>query len=324
MTLQDAHDEFCAQLIGLHGQSLRTVASHRGVVAILRSDLPQLKHVEDLTSTAIERFFMHGRAVRGWAPATVNTYHKRLNVFCGWAVERGLLQTNPIRAIPRARLGHRVPKALSLEQAERLMTASSVLYCDRPYLAARNQAILALFMYAGLRRGELLGLKLSDIDDERRLLLVRAGKGDKDRTIPLAGPAIVALDAYRRARATKGRTHAGLFLSDGHDRPITNQALKRVKGRLIEGTGVRFHWHQLRHTFATLMIEGGCDIYALSKMMGHADISTTTVYLSASVRHLQGELAKHPLSRSASSSPRLNTREHGRTRPTYTGECAAS
>ena len=67
-------------------------------------------------------------------------------------------------------------------------------------------------------------------------------------------------------------------------------------GGIIKSTsGVKFTIHGLRHTFATLMIEGGCDIYSLSKMMGHSDIKTTTIYLSASVEHLRDQMKKHPL-----------------------------
>ena len=64
----------------------------------------------------------------------------------------------------------------------------------------------------------------------------------------------------------------------------------------------RFHLHTLRHTFATLMLEGGCDIFALSKMMGHSDIKTTTIYLAASPQHLRAQIAKHSLSHPAGSS----------------------
>jgi len=64
---------------------------------------------------------------------------------------------------------------------------------------------------------------------------------------------------------------------------------------LREASGLRFTIHQLRHTFATLMMEGGCDIYSLSRMMGHSDIKTTTIYLSASADHLRAQIGKHPL-----------------------------
>lgn len=71
--------------------------------------------------------------------------------------------------------------------------------------------------------------------------------------------------------------------------------VRKLIVKLKEASGVEFHAHLLRHTFATLMVEGGCDIYSLSKMMGHSQINTTTIYLSASVVHLQKQMHKHPL-----------------------------
>jgi site-specific recombinase XerD len=65
--------------------------------------------------------------------------------------------------------------------------------------------------------------------------------------------------------------------------------------KLKDASGVSFHIHMLRHTFATLMLEGGCDIYSLSRMMGHSDIKTTTIYLSATAEHLRAQMGKHPM-----------------------------
>jgi site-specific recombinase XerD len=71
--------------------------------------------------------------------------------------------------------------------------------------------------------------------------------------------------------------------------------LKLLVRLVREVAGLRFGVHQLRHTFATLMLEGGCDIFAISKMLGHSDIKTTTIYLAATAEHLRAQMAKHPL-----------------------------
>ena len=81
------------------------------------------------------------------------------------------------------------------------------------------------------------------------------------------------------------------------DQRFTADGLKKVIVIIRERTGIHLTPHALRHTFATLMLEGGCDIFSLSKMMGHSDIKTTTVYLSTSVQHLQSQIMKHPLNR---------------------------
>jgi site-specific recombinase XerD len=76
---------------------------------------------------------------------------------------------------------------------------------------------------------------------------------------------------------------------------LTEISLKRLVAKIRNATGMSFTIHKLRHTFATLMLEGGCDIYSLSKMMGHSDIKTTTIYLAASAEHLRAQMVKHPL-----------------------------
>jgi site-specific recombinase XerD len=86
-----------------------------------------------------------------------------------------------------------------------------------------------------------------------------------------------------------------VFVSSIRDCGFTDDGLKRVIRSLIEATRMKLHVHTLRHTFATLMLEGGCDIFALSRMMGHTDIKTTTIYLAASSTHLRGQIARHPL-----------------------------
>ncbi|MCI5056815.1 MAG: site-specific integrase, partial [Flavobacteriales bacterium] len=78
---------------------------------------------------------------------------------------------------------------------------------------------------------------------------------------------------------------------------FTDSGLRHLTSELRKVCNIDFTIHRLRHTFATLMIEGGCDIYSLSKMMGHSDISTTTIYLSTTTEHLRGQIMKHPLNR---------------------------
>lgn len=128
-----------------------------------------------------------------------------------------------------------------------------------------------------------------------RNLLVRSGKGNKDRLIPLEDALIRSKQAYLTDRERLKRVHPRLFVSLTDDRPMGYQAVKRLVDKLRDKSGIHFTPHMLRHTFATLMLEGGADIYAISNMMGHSDIKTTTIYLTATTAHLHKEITKHPL-----------------------------
>jgi site-specific recombinase XerD len=155
--------------------------------------------------------------------------------------------------------------------------------------------MLATCLHAGLRRAELLSLKFVDADVDNLTIFVRCGKGRKDRMIPMSFTLANILRNYLKERGKIKTIVPELFITrDGRDRVRLN-SFNWFINRFRRISGINFTLHKLRHTFATLMIEGGCDIYSLSKMMGHSDITTTTIYLAASIEHLRSQIAKHPL-----------------------------
>lgn len=137
--------------------------------------------------------------------------------------------------------------------------------------------------------------KPTDVDVENLTIFVSQGKGSKDRIIPMSFTLAQSLRKYLEERKRMNKTCAEFFCSLTYNRGFTSHGLKRLVIQLRKASGVKFSVHKLRHTFATLMLEGGCDIYSLSKMMGHSDIKTTTIYLTASAEHLRSQMTKHPL-----------------------------
>jgi site-specific recombinase XerD len=103
------------------------------------------------------------------------------------------------------------------------------------------------------------------------------------------------LREYLAERSRLGKRGEHFFTALRGDKAFTYRALTRVVAEIRQGTGIEFSAHRLRHTFGTLMLEGGCDLFSLQKMMGHSDIKTTTIYLSASASMLRAQMAKHPL-----------------------------
>jgi site-specific recombinase XerD len=162
-------------------------------------------------------------------------------------------------------------------------------------LRARNHALFSTFVHAGLRRSELIHLQYSDVDLENNALFVRQGKGAKDRMIPISYVLAETLHRYIEERKKLNYMSPRFFVSSKKDQGLSLDGLKHLIDQVCRITGFKFSSHKLRHTFATLMLEGGCDIYSLSKMMGHSDIKTTTIYLSASIEHLRTQIDKHPL-----------------------------
>ena len=184
---------------------------------------------------------------------------------------------------------------MTVEQAQKILYwANAYPYmCDHE--RNRSVAIFAMFMYAVLRFQELVGLKLEDVDFNTKIITVYEGKGRKERRIPLNSKLEQYLKPYLNERSKINRYSMYFFVSTRTQNKIGYNLIKRLFTKISGKTKIEFHPHMLRHTFATLMLEGGCDIYSLSKMMGHSNITTTTIYLTATVGLLQKQILKHPL-----------------------------
>ena len=204
------------------------------------------------------------------------------------------MQLNPMTDIEIPKLEKKLPSKLTKQEALKILEIVYNYPYSSTFLRCRNYAIFSLFIFAGLRKQELLNLNFADVDIENLSILIRQGKGNKDRVIPINHTLAQSLKNYSDERKKLNKTCPQFFTSFNHNQGFTESGLKRLIDK-IRGTWESFTAHKLRHTFATLLLEGGCDIYSLSKMMGHSDIKTTTIYLYASVEHLRGQITKHPL-----------------------------
>lgn len=294
MELQTLADLFCDHAQYFLGYSPATLSRYRTAIRLLQKS-QDLRTIAECTPDAVRAFFYRGRTEHNWTASTFLTYHKSLAAFFRWCVAEHRLSSNPIEGIALPRLERRLPVRLSLDEARRLLELVANARNGSRFHRSRNHALLATCLYAGLRRMELLRLVLSDMDVEGRSILVRQGKGSKDRYVPMHPALAGIVRQYLEERRLAGKACAQVFTSVRRDEGLTIDGLRQVIVSLQKAPTPRFHLHTLRHTFATLMLEGGCDIYALSKMMGHSDIKTTTIYLAASAQHLRAQISRHPL-----------------------------
>jgi site-specific recombinase XerD len=218
-----------------------------------------------------------------------------LVVFFRWCVERNHLPSNPADGIETPKLTKTLPARLTKQEATRLLEYIENYPWPYTFQRWRNHAIFATFLHAGLRKRELLRLKMIDLDLENQSLFVRQGKGGKDRIVPVSATLAGSLRRYLKERSRLGKACPEVFTSLNRDMGFTDQGLKNLVAAARRMTGMHLRVHTLRHSFATLMLEGGCDLFSLSKMMGHSDIKTTTIYLAASAAHLRTQMMKHPL-----------------------------
>ena len=251
--------------------------------------------LEQITEEKLRKFFFDGRVERKWSTVTFMGYYKSIKVFLDGCVKERFITTNPILDVEVPKLEKRLPTKLTKQESQKILEHALNMPYPYKFLRYRNHAIFATFIFSVLRKKELINLHYTDVDLENLSLFVRQGKGAKDRIIPISYTLAQSLKRYLEERKRLNKSCPQFFTSLNRNMGINESGLKNLVNAMVHITGIKFTLHKLRHTFATLMLEGGCDIYALSKMLGHNDIKTTTIYLFATAEHLKLQMNKHPM-----------------------------
>jgi integrase/recombinase XerD len=235
------------------------------------------------------------------AAATIGRKVACLRSFYRHLRREGLIEHDPTAELRGPRKSQRLPKVLSRDEVARLLAEPK----GTDPRALRDRALLEIMYACGLRASEATGMKVEDVDLEEGVVRAR-GKGSKERLVPIGRQAVGALRAYcRRGRPAllgAGLDHAGarasnqLFLNR-RGTGLTRQGLYKIVQGHARGAGLaeRMSPHTLRHTFATHLLAGGCDLRSLQEMLGHADLSTTQVYTHLSADRLKDAyFSAHP------------------------------
>lgn len=294
MDIQILSQKFCDYSLSIRGYSVNTIRRYRYAISCY-SRFAGVTLLEQVTEENVRAVLFEGRTERKWSVNTYLVYYKSLLVFFRWCVKNGHMQKNPVEGVEVPKLEKRLPSKLTKSDALRLLEIAYNYPYEYKFLRYRNHAIFAAFIFAGLRKQELLQLRFADVDLENRTIFIRQGKGKKDRIVPISYALAQTLKRYAEERKRLGKTNPEFFCSLRGSVGFTENGLAKLVQQMRKPLGLPFSVHKLRHTFATLMLEGGCDIYSLSRMMGHSDIKTTTIYLSASAEHLREQIGKHPL-----------------------------
>ena len=238
----------------------------------------------EVTKPMLERYQRHlyyvrkadGRALsaRGqvWRLGPVRAYFK-------WLTRQNVLLWNPASELELPRTQRRLPKhVLSVSEVEKVLALPDV----KDVFGLRDRALLETLYSTGIRRKELIGLGLFDIDTERGTLHVREGKGGRERVVPIGERARLWIDKYINDARTEllvppdaGVLFLTRFGEAFRPAPLTNLVRGYVDRAELGKTG---SCHLFRHTLATVMLEHGADIRYIQEMLGHASIATTEIY----------------------------------------------
>jgi integrase/recombinase XerD len=228
------------------------------------------------------------------SPATVHRKAACLRSFYRHLRREGVRDSDPAASLSPPRRGRKLPQVLTRGEVEKLLSRPK----GTEPAALRDRALLELMYACGLRASEAIGLEVGDVDLDDKILRAR-GKGSKERIVPIGGTAATAVRIYLergRPELVKGVGQPTLFLNF-RGGALTRQGLYKIVRRHAEaaGLGDRMSPHTLRHTFATHLLAGGCDLRSVQEMLGHADVSTTQLYTHLSSQRLKDVYFKaHP------------------------------
>jgi integrase/recombinase XerD len=265
---------------------------------------------DEVTKPMIDRYqrslFYHRR--KNGQPLSFRTQYLMLTwvkQYFRWLVRENHILYNPASEIELPRVERRLPKhVLTANEADRVLAQPDV---TTPF-GLRDRAMLEVLYSTGMRRSELAHLSIYDVDPERGIVVIRQGKGKKDRVVPIGDRALAWLQKYlddARPQLVAEPDDAFMFLAYT-GQPFSPDLLTRWVADYVDAAniGKRGSCHLFRHSVATLMLERGADIRYVQEMLGHASIETTQFYTKVSIRQLKEiHSATHPAAKLERATP---------------------
>ncbi|MFD5277883.1 tyrosine recombinase XerC [Pseudarthrobacter sp. NPDC058362] len=289
--LTDALDAFCRYISGERAMSAHTLRAYRGDLGSLLSFAAGegCTGPEGLELGTLRRW-LGTQSQSGVARATLARRAATARSFTAWALREERIDADPALRLKAPQRERQLPGVLQESKLNRILDRLEQAAAEGDPLAVRNRALVELLYATGIRVGELTGLDIDDLDQDRRTLRV-IGKGDKERTVPYGVPAAVALDDWlRRGRPQLAGAGSGpaLFLGARGGRVGQRQVRSLVHG-LFEALGDTSASgpHALRHSAATHLLDGGADLRAVQEILGHSSLATTQIYTHVSVDRLR-------------------------------------
>ena len=263
-------------------------------------------HVTKASLENYQRHLFHYRKKDG-QPLAVASQHSRLaplKVWFKWLAHRNYISDDPASELELPRVGYKLPNVLNKDEAEQVLLQPNL----EARLGIRDRALLEFLYSTGIRRMELLHLRLYDVDQKHGLVVIREGKGKRDRVVPVGDRALTWLDKYLTELRPQlvVKPDEGIVFLTTMGAPFTPNHLSLLARRYVRAAelGKTGACHIFRHTMATLMLEGGADIRYIQAMLGHVRLDTTQIYTHVSIRMLkQIHSATHPAARLDSPEP---------------------
>lgn len=259
-------------------------------VGLLLDIYPSLSLLE-LSTEQIRTCLFTNKEERNWTAKTFVNKRQHLHSFFQFCIACSYLHENAVSKIAKPKLPRPIPRFLTKHQMSEIFQSIRWIKWTYDTEANRNEAMIATFTYTGIRLNELRNLTVSDVNLHSKEILIRHGKGDRDRLIPIHPYLLPYLTNYIEQCRRLKQTSMWFFFGVRSRSRMNKKQIGYVCKKIGKHSGVAFTPHQLRHTFGRLSIDGGLGIYQVKEIMGHADVSTTQIYLSVSKEGLRKALS---------------------------------
>ncbi|WP_374200308.1 tyrosine recombinase XerC [Arthrobacter sp. M4] len=297
--LSAAKEGFRRFLTAERARSPHTVRAYLGDVTDLLA-FAAAEGVDDLArlDLGLLRRWLGKQNTTGHSRATLSRRAATARAFTAWALREELIDADPALRLKAPKREKSLPAVVGRPQLAELFARLEAAAAEGGPLAVRDRAMVELLYATGVRVGELSGLDVDDLDQDRRTLRV-VGKGNKERTVPYGLPASIAVDDWlRRGRPRLAGEGSGpaLFLGARGGR-VDQRQVRGVVRQLFDSLGdtAASGPHALRHSAATHLLDGGADLRAVQEILGHSSLATTQLYTHVSVERLRKSyIQAHP------------------------------
>ncbi len=236
--------------------------------------------IEKADVNTLRQYFIYLQE-KNLSPATRSLHYRHLKHFYNFLIDEGFMSENPLRKIKKPRTAKTLPRTLDNDEIKSLLGACN----KKAFTGFRNYCMIMLFLDSGIRLGECRNLQIQQLDLDNRSIKI-LGKGNKERYVFMGTKTLKILKKYLNWRNSGSATDY-VFIST-HNTKLTERNVQHIFERLCRKARInRISPHMLRHTFSTNYIKNGGDAFTLQRILGHADITTTMIYVNMAGKDLK-------------------------------------
>ena len=290
MTIEILLNQFYSDLLLVKRDSEQTAITYKiSAEEFLNWLVTQKVKLKDVSVQNL-LYYLINRQEKGCSELTIAKDISGIRALGDYLVRKGFWEENIALSLDKPKTSRHLPKVLSIEQIDALLGCIDTSTAS----GKRDDALFELIYSCGLRISEACTLKIANVHLDERLILVH-GKGDKERLVPFGDRALEKMLVYLnevRPELVKGRNVAEFFVNYRGE-PITRKGVWKRFKELEALSGIDAKVHTLRHSFATHLLAGGADLRSVQELLGHSDLSTTTIYTHVTDKQLENAHEKY-------------------------------